>query len=151
MNTSCTKSSKYISNFGINNKKTARIMKLPDNLKYTQDHEWILVDGDVATVGITDFAQGELGDIVFVEIETEGESLEIGEIFGTVEAVKTVSDLFMPVTGEVIEVNEALSDDPEVVNKDPYGKGWMIKVKIANEAELSELLTPEEYKKMVEA
>jgi glycine cleavage system H protein len=126
-------------------------MKLPDNLKYTQDHEWILVDGDVATVGITDFAQGELGDIVFVEIETEGESLEIGEIFGTVEAVKTVSDLFMPVTGEVIEVNEALSDDPEVVNKDPYGKGWMIKVKIANEAELSELLTPEEYKKMVEA
>jgi glycine cleavage system H protein len=126
-------------------------MKLPDNLKYTQDHEWILVDGDVATVGITDFAQGELGDIVFVEIETEGESLEIGEIFGTVEAVKTVSDLFMPVTGEVIEVNEALADDPEVVNKDPYGNGWMIKVKIANEAELSELLTPEEYKKMVEA
>jgi glycine cleavage system H protein len=126
-------------------------MKLPDNLKYTQDHEWILVDGDVATVGITDFAQGELGDIVFVEIETEGESLEIGEIFGTVEAVKTVSDLFMPVTGEVIEVNEALADDPEVVNKDPYGNGWMIKVKIANEAELSELLTPEEYRKMVEA
>lgn len=126
-------------------------MKLPDNLKYTQDHEWILVDGDVATVGITDFAQGELGDIVFVEIETEGESLDIGEIFGTVEAVKTVSDLFMPVSGEVIEVNEALADDPEVVNKDPYGNGWMIKVKIANEAELSELLTPEEYKKMIEA
>ncbi len=126
-------------------------MKLPDNLKYTQDHEWVLVDGDVATVGITDFAQGELGDIVFVEIETEGESLEIGEIFGTVEAVKTVSDLFMPVSGEVIEVNESLADDPEVVNKDPYGKGWMIKVKIANETELSELLSPEEYKKMVEA
>ena len=126
-------------------------MKFPDNLKYTQDHEWILVDGDVATVGITDFAQGELGDIVFVEIETEGESLEIGEIFGTVEAVKTVSDLFMPVSGEVIEVNEALADNPEVVNKDPYGNGWMIKVKIANEAELSELLTPDEYRKMVEA
>jgi len=126
-------------------------MKLPDNLKYTQDHEWILVDGDVATVGITDFAQGELGDIVFVEIETEGESLDIGEIFGTVEAVKTVSDLFMPVSGEVIEVNETLADDPEVVNKDPYGKGWMIKVKIAYEAELSELLTPGEYKKMIEA
>jgi len=126
-------------------------MNIPDNLKYTQDHEWILVDGDVATVGITDFAQGELGDIVFVEIETEGESLDIGEIFGTVEAVKTVSDLFMPVSGEVIEVNEALADDPEVVNKDPYGNGWMIKIKIANEAELAELLTPEEYKKMIEA
>jgi len=126
-------------------------MKLPDNLKYTQDHEWILVDGDVATVGITDFAQGELGDIVFVEIETEGESLDIGEIFGTVEAVKTVSDLFMPVSGEVIEVNETLADDPEVVNKDPYGNGWMIKIKIANEAELSDLLSPEEYKKMIEA
>lgn len=126
-------------------------MKLPDNLKYTQDHEWVLVDGDVATVGITYFAQGELGDIVFVEIETEGESLDKGEIFGTVEAVKTVSDLFMPLSGEVIEVNEGLSDNPEVVNKDPYGDGWMIKVKIANEAELADLLSPEEYQKMIEA
>lgn len=126
-------------------------MKLPDNLKYTQDHEWVLVDGDVATVGITYFAQGELGDIVFVEIETEGESLDKGEIFGTVEAVKTVSDLFMPLSGEVIEVNEGLSDNPEVVNKDPFGDGWMIKVKIANEAELADLLSPEEYQKMIEA
>lgn len=126
-------------------------MKLPDNLKYTQDHEWVLVDGDVATVGITEFAQGELGDIVFVEIETEGESLEKGEIFGTVEAVKTVSDLFMPVSGEVIEVNEGLADNPEIVNKDPYGDGWMIKVKIANETELDDLLSPGEYQKMIEA
>jgi glycine cleavage system H protein len=126
-------------------------MKLPDNLKYTQDHEWVLVDGDVATVGITYFAQGELGDIVFVEIETEGESLDKGEIFGTVEAVKTVSDLFMPLSGEVIEVNEGLADNPEVVNKDPYGDGWMIKVKIADEAELDDLLSPEEYQKMIEA
>lgn len=126
-------------------------MKIPDNVKYTQDHEWVLVDGDTAIVGITDFAQGELGDIVFVEIETEGESLEKGEIFGTVEAVKTVSDLFMPVSGEVIEVNEALSDNPEVVNKDPYGEGWMIKVKIADEAELDALLSAAEYQKMLEA
>jgi len=126
-------------------------MKIPENLKYTQDHEWVLVDGDIATVGITEFAQGELGDIVFVEIETEGESLEKGEIFGTVEAVKTVSDLFMPVSGEVIEVNEGLADNPEIVNKDPYGDGWMIKVKIANEGELSDLLSAEEYKKMIEA
>jgi glycine cleavage system H protein len=126
-------------------------MKLPDNVKYTQDHEWVLVDGDVATVGITDFAQGELGDIVFVEIETEGESLDKGEIFGTVEAVKTVSDLFMPLSGEVIEVNEKLSDNPEVLNNDPYGDGWMIKIKIANEAELNDLLSPDEYQKMLEA
>ncbi|MFZ5428687.1 MAG: glycine cleavage system protein GcvH [Bacteroidota bacterium] len=126
-------------------------MKLPDNLRYTQDHEWVLVDGDVATVGITDFAQGELGDIVFVEIETEGESLDKGEIFGTVEAVKTVSDLFMPVSGEVVEVNEELADAPEVVNKDPYGKGWMIRIKISDESELDELLSVDEYRKMIEA
>lgn len=126
-------------------------MKIPDNLKYTQDHEWVLVDGDTAIVGITDFAQGELGDIVFVEIETEGESLDKGEIFGTVEAVKTVSDLFMPVSGEVTEVNEALADNPEVVNKDPYGDGWMIKVKISNEAEIDDLLSAADYQKMIEA
>ncbi|HAX95855.1 MAG TPA: glycine cleavage system protein GcvH [Prolixibacteraceae bacterium] len=126
-------------------------MKLPDNLKYTQDHEWILVDGDVATVGITDFAQGELGDIVFVEIETEGENLDKGEIFGTVEAVKTVSDLFMPVTGEVIEVNEMLADNPEVVNKDPYGDGWMIRIKLSDESEIGNLMSVAEYKKMIEA
>jgi glycine cleavage system H protein len=126
-------------------------MKLPDNLKYTQDHEWILVDGDVATVGITDFAQGELGDIVFVEIETEGENLEKGEIFGTVEAVKTVSDLFMPVTGEVIEVNELLADNPEAVNKDPYGDGWMIRIKLSDETEIGNLMSAADYKKMIEA
>ncbi|GAP69601.1 glycine cleavage system H protein [Bacteroidales bacterium 6E] len=126
-------------------------MKLPENLKYTQDHEWILVDGDVATVGITDFAQGELGDIVFVEIETEGETLDKGEIFGTVEAVKTVSDLFMPVTGEVIEVNETLADNPEAVNKDPYGTGWMIRIKISDESEIANLMSAEDYKKMIEA
>ena len=105
-------------------------MSIPADLKYTQDHEWVRVDGDVAVVGITDFAQGELGDVVFVEIETEGETLDKGETFGTVEAVKTVSDLFMPIGGEVAEVNEALADDPELVNKDPYGEGWMIKVKM---------------------
>lgn len=126
-------------------------MKLPDNLKYTQDHEWVLVDGDVATVGITDFAQGELGDIVFVEIETEGESLDKGEIFGTVEAVKTVSDLFMPVSGEVVEVNELLADQPEMVNKDPYGQGWMIKIKVADESEISGLMTAADYQKMIES
>ena len=106
-------------------------MNIPGDLKYTQDHEWVRVNGDVAVVGITDFAQGELGDIVFVEIETEGEELDKGETFGTVEAVKTVSDLFMPVGGEVSEFNEALADDPELVNKDPYGEGWMIKIKVA--------------------
>ena len=126
-------------------------MKLPDNLKYTQDHEWVLVDGDVATVGITDFAQGELGDIVFVEIETEGESLDKGEIFGTVEAVKTVSDLFMPVSGEVVEVNELLADQPEMVNKDPYGQGWMIKIKVADESEIAGLMTAADYQKMIES
>ncbi|HOI50106.1 MAG TPA: glycine cleavage system protein GcvH [Prolixibacteraceae bacterium] len=126
-------------------------MKIPENLKYTRDHEWIRVEGDQAVVGITDFAQGELGDVVFVEIETEGESLEKGEIFGTVEAVKTVSDLFMPVSGEVVEVNEALADTPELVNKDPYGEGWMIKIKIADETELAELISAADYQKMIEA
>lgn len=126
-------------------------MSIPADLKYTQDHEWVRVDGDVVTVGITDFAQGELGDIVFVEIETEGEELDKGETFGTVEAVKTVSDLFMPVGGEITEFNEALADDPELVNKDPYGEGWMIKVKVADNAELDELMDADAYKAMVEA
>ena len=102
-------------------------MNIPEDLKYTKEHEWIRIEGDVATIGITDFAQGELGDIVYVEIETEGESLETEEVFGTIEAVKTVSDLFMPVTGEIIEFNSKLADSPEVVNSDPYGDGWMIK------------------------
>ncbi len=126
-------------------------MSIPADLKYTQDHEWVRVDGDVVTVGITDFAQGELGDIVFVEIETEGEELDKGETFGTVEAVKTVSDLFMPVGGEITKFNEALADDPELVNKDPYGEGWMIKVKVADTAELDELMDADAYKAMVEA
>ena len=126
-------------------------MNIPAELKYTQDHEWVRVEGDVATVGVTDFAQGELGDVVFVEIETEGEELDKGETFGTVEAVKTVSDLFMPVGGEVAEFNEALADEPELVNKDPYGDGWMIKIKVADSAELDELLSAEDYKKMIEA
>ena len=126
-------------------------MKIQADLKYTQDHEWIRVDGDVAVVGITDFAQGELGDVVFVEIETEGETLDKGETFGTVEAVKTVSDLFMPVGGEITEVNEALADEPELVNKDPYEGGWMIKIKISDASELDDLLSAEDYKKMLEA
>jgi len=126
-------------------------MKIPADLKYTEDHEWVKVDGDVATVGITDFAQGELGDVVFVEIETEGEELDKGETFGTVEAVKTVSDLFMPVGGEVTEVNEVLEDEPEIVNKDPYGKGWMVKIKFNDSSELDDLLSPDDYKKMIEA
>ena len=126
-------------------------MNIPADLKYTEDHEWVRVEGDVAVVGITDFAQGELGDVVFVEIETEGETLGKGETFGTVEAVKTVSDLFMPVGGEITEVNEALADDPELVNKDPYGEGWMIKVNVSDAAELGELMDADAYKAMIEA
>ncbi len=121
-------------------------MNVPANLKYTKDHEWIKVDGDVATVGVTDFAQSQLGDIVFIEIETVGETLAKEEVFGTIEAVKTVSDMFMPVAGEVLEVNPKITEQPDVVNKDPYGDGWMIKVKISNPAELNELLSPEQYK-----
>jgi glycine cleavage system H protein len=124
-------------------------MNIPSNLKYTKDHEWIKVDGDVATVGITDFAQGELGDIVYVEIETIGESLNAEEVFGTVEAVKTVSDLFMPISGEVLELNENLADSPESVNQDPYGAGWMIKLKISNPSELDGLLSAEAYKALI--
>jgi glycine cleavage system H protein len=126
-------------------------MNIPSNLKYTKDHEWILVDGDVATIGVTDFAQSQLGDIVFVEIETEGETLDKEEVFGTIEAVKTVSDAFMPVTGEVVEVNSILADQPDSINKDPYGAGWMIKVKVANPAELDELLTAEQYAALINA
>ncbi|MFP5470947.1 MAG: glycine cleavage system protein GcvH [Bacteroidia bacterium] len=124
-------------------------MNIPSNLKYTKDHEWIKVEGDVATVGITDFAQGELGDIVFVEIETIGETLAKEEVFGTVEAVKTVSDLFMPISGEVLELNEGLVDAPESVNQDPYGNGWMIKIKLSNSSEIDELLTSEQYSALV--
>lgn len=125
-------------------------MNIPSNLKYTKDHEWILIDGDTATIGITDFAQGELGDVVFVELDTEGEDLDQEEVFGTVEAVKTVSDLMMPVAGTVEEINEDLEGAPESVNKDPYGDGWMIKIKISNSSQLEELLTAEEYKDLIE-
>ena len=126
-------------------------MNIPENLKYTKDHEWLSVDGDVATVGITDFAQGELGDIVYVEIETEGEELDIEEIFGSVEAVKTVSDLFLPLSGEIVEFNESLEDEPEKVNTDPYGDGWMIKIKISDDSEIDNLLSADDYKAVVGA
>ncbi len=126
-------------------------MNIPANLKYTEDHEWVKVEGDVATVGITDYAQKELGDIVFVEVETVGEELEKGDTFGTIEAVKTVADVFMPVSGEVIEKNEALADTPEDINNAPYEKGWIIKVKIANPDELDELLSADDYKAKIEA
>jgi|TARA_B110000971_G_C20022714_1_gene507171 glycine cleavage system H protein len=124
-------------------------MNLPENLKYTKDHEWVLIEGDIATVGITDFAQGELGEIVYVEIETEGENLEIEEVFGTIEAVKTVSDLFMPLSGEIIEFNDKLEETPESVNEDPYTAGWMIKIKLSDNSQLSELLNPEAYKTLI--
>jgi glycine cleavage system H protein len=124
-------------------------MNVPANLKYTKDHEWVSVDGDIATVGITDFAQGELGDIVYVEIETEGESLDQEEVFGSVEAVKTVSDLFMPISGEIIEFNAELEGNPELVNSDPYGQGWMIKVKVSNSSELDGLLDAAAYSALI--
>jgi glycine cleavage system H protein len=126
-------------------------MNIPENLKYTKDHEWVKVDGNEAYVGITDYAQNELGDIVFVEIETEGEKLDKEEVFGTVEAVKTVSDIFMPVSGEVLEVNPKLEDSPEIVNKDPYGEGWLIKVKLSNQSELEELLDASKYKELIQS
>ena len=126
-------------------------MSVLENLKYTKDHEWIRVEGDEAYIGITDFAQGELGDIVFVEVETEGESLDKEEAFGTIEAVKTVSDLFMPISGEVIEFNAALEDAPELINSDPFSKGWIIKVKIADASELDDLMSSEEYQALIGA
>lgn len=124
-------------------------MNLPENLMYTKDHEWVLINGDIITVGITDFAQGELGDIVFVEIETEDEDLDKEEVFGTIEAVKTVSDLYMPVSGKVIEVNPELEDKPELVNKEPYDGGWMIKIQVADTADLDDLITAEQYKEII--
>jgi len=126
-------------------------MNIPSNLKYTKDHEWVLIDGDTATIGITDFAQKELGDIVYVEVETLDQTLDKEEVFGTVEAVKTVSDLFLPLSGEIIEFNDALEVSPEDVNSDPYGKGWMIKVKIANASEIEELLSSDAYKQLIGA
>lgn len=124
-------------------------MNIPANLKYTKDHEWVSVEGDVATIGITDFAQGELGDIVYVEIETVGETFDHEEVFGSVEAVKTVSDLFMPISGEIIEFNEGLESNPEAVNTDPYGDGWMIKVKMTNPSEIDGLLDAAGYQALI--
>jgi glycine cleavage system H protein len=126
-------------------------MNIPSELKYTKDHEWVKLDGDIATVGITDFAQRELGDIVYVEVETLDQQLQRDEVFGTVEAVKTVSDLFLPLSGEIIEFNEGLESNPESVNSDPYGAGWMVKVKIDNAAEWDELLDAEAYKLLIGA
>ncbi len=126
------------------------MMNIPTHLKYTKDHEWILIKGDIATIGITDFAQGELGDIVYVEIEKVGEIFSKEEVFGTVEAVKTVSDLFMPLAGEIIDINQTLNEKPELVNEDPYGRGWMIKIKL-NNPETTNLLNSEEYKKLIGA
>lgn len=125
-------------------------MKIPKDLKYTNDHEWVRIEGDVATVGITDFAQGELGDIVYVEVETVDETLDREEVFGTVEAVKTVSDLFSPLSGEIIEFNQNLEDEPEKVNSDPYGEGWMVKIRFTDTAEVDDLLSAEEYTEIVE-
>lgn len=124
-------------------------MNIPVDLKYTKDHEWIRLEGEAATVGVTDFAQGELGDIVFIEVETVGETLEEGETFGSIEAVKTVSDLFMPVAAEVLEFNEALNSSPELINKDPYGDGWIVKVKVQDVSQLKGLLDPEAYKELI--
>lgn len=124
-------------------------MNIPANLKYTSDHEWVKIEGDTATVGVTDFAQGELGDIVYVEVETVGDTLKMGDEFGTVEAVKTVSELFLPLSGEIIEFNDSLESEPEKVNTDPYGAGWMIKMKISNPDEIAELLDDAAYKALI--
>ena len=126
-------------------------MNIPSELKYTKDHEWIKLDGDIATIGITDFAQSELGDIVYVEVETVDETLEADEVFGTVEAVKTVSDLFLPLSGEIIEFNEGLEDEPEVVNSDPYNAGWMIKVKCSDLSQVDALMSADDYKSLIGA
>jgi len=126
-------------------------MNVPDNLKYTKDHEWVKIDGDEGLIGITEFAQKELGDIVFIEVETEGETLETGEAFGTIEAVKTVSDMFMPLDGEVLEFNAELESNPEIVNKDPYGEGWIVKIKIADLSAIDGLLDADTYKELIEA
>ena len=124
-------------------------MNVPGNLKYTKEHEWVKIEGDTATVGITDFAQGELGDVVFVEIETQGETMDSGETLGTIEAVKTVSDIFMPVSGEITEVNEKLEDSPDIVNSDPYGEGWMVKIKMSDASEADNLMSADDYKELI--
>lgn len=131
--------------------KNIKIMNIPSNLKYTKDHEWIKIEGDTALVGVTEYAQGELGDIVFIEVETVGETLDQHETFGTIEAVKTVSDLFLPVSGEILEFNDALNSAPELINKDPYGEGWIIKLKFTNPAEADELLDAAAYGELIGA
>lgn len=124
-------------------------MNVPENLLYTNDHEWLRIEGESAYVGVTDFAQSELGDVVFVEIETAGETVSKGDVFGTIEAVKTVSDLFMPVSGEILEVNPELENSPDLINKDPYGKGWMIKIKVSDKSETNDLLNAAKYKELL--
>lgn len=126
-------------------------MNVPENLKYTEDHEWVKVEGEIATIGVTDYAQKELGDIVYVEVETEGEELSAGETFGTIEAVKTVADMFMPVSGEVTEKNESLEDEPELINNSPYEKGWIIKIKISDSSEVDKLLSANDYKEKIQS
>lgn len=125
-------------------------MNIPTNLRYTKDHEWVKVEGNIATIGVTDFAQQQLGDVVFVEIETQGDTLQKGDVFGTIEAVKTVSDMYMPVSGEILETNPKLEDAPEIVNEDPYGEGWMVKIKIEDDSDLDDLLSADDYEMEVE-
>ena len=124
-------------------------MNIPADLKYTKDHEWVKIEGNTATIGVTDFAQGELGDIVYVDVDTLDDTVDKDDVFGSVEAVKTVSDLFMPLTGEVIEFNEGLEDDPEIVNKDPYGKGWMIKISFTDNSQIEDLLDAQAYQQLI--
>lgn len=139
----------FSADFSLNLKKILNKMSIPAELKYTKDHEWVRIEGNIAVVGITDFAQGELGDIVFVDIDSVGDELNAGDVFGSVEAVKTVSDLYLPISGKVVEFNEELEDEPELVNTDPYGRGWIIKLEIAAGADQSELLSAEQYNEVI--
>ena len=139
----------FSADFSLNLKKILNKMSIPAELKYTKDHEWVRIEGNIAVVGITDFAQGELGDIVFVDIDSVGDELNAGDVFGSVEAVKTVSDLYLPLSGKVVEFNEELEDEPELVNTDPYGRGWIIKLEIASGADQSELLSAEQYNEVI--
>lgn len=139
----------FSADFSLNLKKILNKMSIPAELKYTKDHEWVRIEGNIAVVGITDFAQGELGDIVFVDIDSVGDELNAGDVFGSVEAVKTVSDLYLPISGKVVEFNEELEDEPELVNTDPYGRGWIIKLEIASGADQSELLSAEQYNEVI--
>ena len=139
----------FSADFSLNLKKILNKMSIPSELKYTKDHEWVRIEGNIAVVGITDFAQGELGDIVFVDIDSVGDELNAGDVFGSVEAVKTVSDLYLPISGKVVEFNEELEGEPELVNTDPYGRGWIIKLEIASGADQSELLSAEQYNEVI--